>query len=152
MIQARMIDPTGLNDRISVNPMAAIPHCYPLLVRKAILLGEQRIEQLETAPDQAWKEHAEEELGKVAVAMAKLVKIAADDATVTTFKEAAEKAGLAGLPYDSLAIFSIALLSVMNQVYFQTIREALHPGEKAIGIKELMEVVEERADATTKNT
>lgn len=152
MIQQRVGDPTGRNPGgVWVSPMRDIAHCGPLLFRQAIALAESRVGKID-GPE---KEKVMGALGTVAVALAKYVKLAATSAEAEDHKDAMTKSGLVAATsyvapdtgeYVTLAtaLMSRAMLDVMLQVYFQSIREALHPGETPLGVKELMALVDER--------
>lgn len=147
MYQARHTDPTGTNPGgIWVNPIAAIPHCYPSLVRAAICLAESRIE---SRSEGKHKDFLTEQLGVIATRMAKFINIASSDTEVETYEQAEDKAELGPGLNDGLMLFNEALVDVFNQMYFRFIREALHPGERPIGVKELMAAVKERSNGTT---
>lgn len=146
MFAQKTTDPTGVNPQgLWTSPHRDIAHIYPYMIRQAIELASQRIDKTDCLDE--YREDMQNRLGKVAVVMAKFVRISASDPTVEEFRKALEAAELAGCDEETINRFNNAFVFVMNQVYFQAIREAVHNG-KPLGFAELMKYVEEKAVTT----
>ena len=141
MFQQRQTDPTGTNPNgVWVNPLASLAHNVPLMIRKAICLASDRLEK-----DPAYhieKDAQEEVLGRYAVALAKFIKIASADPTIDKFMDAYRASGLQEIPAGAKVVFDSAFSHVVLQLYMQFVREALHKGDKAIGVKELLDITD----------
>lgn len=146
MFAQRTADPTGKNNGLWCSPHRDIAHIYPYMVRQAIELASQRIDRF-YADDVTQRDIEQDELGVVAKAVAKFIRLAASDPETVDYRDALETAQLDVNHCDDKALerFESALVYVMNQVYFQAIREAIHSG-KALGFDELMKFVDERYD------
>lgn len=143
MFQNRVPDPTGQNSKgVWVSPTRDLAHCFPYLIRLAIQLASDRITASQGAADEV-KEIHQARLGKLAVAVAQYVKLAATDGTVENHKQCMNRSELEAMAKVAGTEFDTALRDVLLQVYFKSIREALH-GEKPLGLTELMKFVEER--------
>ena len=150
MIQARVPSPTAINKTIFVSPLRDCSHFFPFTVRQAIQLANDRMDKLpDNDPE---KTTLITDLGVLAVAYAKWVKIAATEPAVEDYNTAKSNAGL--IKNSATPWMDEALRDAMLQMYFNGIREA-HHGEPAIGLDTLMKFIEERPNgnptATTPN-
>jgi hypothetical protein len=114
--------------------MRDIAHNFPMLVKRAIEAATEN----EMPEDEA----LQEKFGEYCVKLAKFIKNCVGDTSPETVQDAYADVGLLDAEDEQCtAIFDKWMTRVMFGMYFQSIKEATHPGETPIGVKQLMELV-----------
>lgn len=133
MIQGRVTDPTGTNEKgIWVSPERDIAHCLPILISQAFHRMETEERQLPAAKQQQAVTYAK--------AVAECVKRSVDPKVPTgdVYKKSALNADW---PDWLLALVARNVMPVLLAAYISGIRVALQPGTKPIGIDTLLSQV-----------
>ena len=130
MLQQRVSDPTGTNrNGVWVSPMRDIAHCMPVLVRRAIEAAE-----LEVQDDS----EATAVLSDYAVKLAKFINECVGENSPAEVAELFKRIGLLDASAEVQALVGKWLTRVMLGMYFTSVKEATHPGEKPIGVDTLL--------------
>jgi hypothetical protein len=133
MIQQRVKDPTGTNDSLWASPMRDLAHNFPYLVRAALDAMDEDLKKL--SPE------AEEQAGLYAQALAAYINQCPLPESPDSSVELMKKLKMTEFPEDTQRLFGKWMTRVLLGAYWVGIRNALHPGEKPLGVKELTEYV-----------
>ena len=134
MLQQRVPDPTGSNARgVWTSPIRDIAHCMPNILRTAIEVTQQAV-----AAEHGDDSDAMRELGDLAKALAAFVNNCTGPQAPATQAELVRASALLDVPVHTQQVFGKWLLRVMLGFYFSAVKEALHPGERPLGIDALL--------------
>jgi len=140
-MQQRAPDPTGTNVRgVWVNPMRDVAHNFPYVVKQAL-------EAMET--DKAYNnldEVSKQQMAQYGKTLGEFVNGCVGPNSPDTVAELMERVGLLTFPPWVVGLFGKWLARAMFGLYFTSIREALHPGEKPLGVTELMAKLEDTCE------
>ena len=137
MFQARRPDQLGQpsDGSIWASPMRDIAHCFPALVRNALVAMQTDINKLKGDE----YNHINSMMCDYATAMAKYVDISANDPSYESVKDIMTATGLLNFPVEAHKLFGKWFARCAMGLYTASIREAKHPGDVAIGVAELLE-------------
>lgn len=129
-MQQRVKDPTGTNATIWTSPMRDLAHSFPYLVRAAL---EAMDEDLKKMPLEA-----EEQAGLYAKALAAYISQCPLPESPDSSIELMKKLKMTEFPEDTQRLFGKWMTRVLLGAYWVGVRNALHPDEQALGVKELL--------------
>ena len=139
-IQGRRPDPTGTNQEgIWVDPMRDVAHSVPYIIQTALHAAMTDI----TALPEDEQAEAEDGMKDYALKLAKFVKLCAGPDRPQGEKAKQEAFIQSGLlqSSDASRLFTKWFTRAVLGFYFDGVGNALHPGEKPLGVQELMEAV-----------
>ena len=132
-IQQRVPDPTGMNARgVWVSPLRDVAHSFPFIVKDAF-----------TAMEVDLNDDNNDMMCKYAMAVGEFVSKCTGPESPTNIRDLYKETGLLEFPDAAHQLFGKWLARAMLGFYFKGIKEAMHPGETPIGLKELTEGITE---------
>lgn len=152
-MQGRVGDPTGATrEGIWVDPLRDIAHSLPYVVRAAIEMATKDIAN--GSDSQYIKDTKTAALGDYAQKLAAFIKMTYGPARPKGATAKAEAMKVNGLlaPHDSAALMNKWFTRAMLGFYFDGVGNALHPGERGLGVDDLLAAVEGLTDDTTEAT
>ena len=130
-MQQRVVDPTGTNARgVWVSPLRDVAHSFPYIVGTALKAMEADLTDDNNAV-----------MCEYGTALSKFIQNCVGNDSPTNITELYRQTGLLEFPDEAHRLFGKWLARAMLGFYFKGIKEALHPGEVAIGVKELLDTV-----------
>ena len=131
-MQNRVSDPTMSNPGgLWVSPLRDVAHFFPHLVKGALTSMEKDLD-----------ESNNEMMCGYAVALSKFVSNCTGPDAPNDIVELYKVSGLLEFPDEAHLLFGKWLSRAMLGMYFTSIKEAMHPGETAIGVADLVGMVD----------
>ena len=132
MMQQKVPSPSG-KGTVWVCPIRDIAHMTPQVMAQALNLLASQCDAV----------HGQERIDGYAAAVQRFIRLAADpsckDYVIKDTPQAAwKRAGMDQQPDALHRAYAECYMQLMFTCYFNGIREALHPGEHALGLDELM--------------
>lgn len=132
MLQNRVNDPTMSNPGgIWVNPLRDVAHCFPYVIKGALMAMEQDLNE-EQDPE------TNEMMCAYALALSAFVAGCTGPDAPTDIRELFRQSALLEQPDEAHKLFGKWLARAMLGLYFRGIKAAMHPGERALGVDDLL--------------